>query len=184
MNKLRRSTYGRCLWIPANVFRNEYELKGTAKNKSESINLLVQKAVDYYKRPVTADEISKIIKLFPNLKINGQMWLNDLVNETKFSLIKQIATINGEWYYFFGEITDEEIQSFVLLRNSEMQWQELNISEKLKTLSLCKLPAVVFGRIQLFKETISRLLFNLQNFCSTESFDENNRFSQKNNVVV
>ena len=179
LKKLRRATYGRCLWIPTSVSPNEYELKGRAKNKSETINLLVQKAVEHFNRPVTADEISKTAKLFPHLNISGQMWLNDLVNETKFSRIKQIAATNGEWYYFFGEISEGEIQSFVLLRNSERQWQKSNTNERLNLIRLCKLPSVIFGRMLLLKETISRLLFDLKNFCDTENFDETNRFSQE-----
>lgn len=179
LKKLRRDTYGRCLWIPASISPNDYELKGRAKNKSETINLLVQKAVEHFRRPVTADEISKTAKFFPHLKMNGQMWLNDLVNETKFSPIKQIAAIKGEWYYFFGEISEEEIQSFVLLRNSERQWLELNTNETLKLIRLCKLPSVIFGRMLLLKENISRLLFDLKNFCDMENFNETNRFSQE-----
>ena len=174
--KLRRSSFGRCLWIPANTLSDEYKLDGNAKNKSEITNLLVQKAVEHYKRPVTADEISKMIESFPNLETNGRMCLEEVVNKAKFSLVNQIGSINGDWYYFYGNISEEASQDFILLRNSELLWSELKIGEALKAINLSKLSTVAFGRMLLLEEIVQQLLLNLQKSLNKKSSSSNQFF--------
>lgn len=167
IKKLRRSSFGQCLWIPKCVSANHYNQFGTAKNKSETVNLMVQSAVQKYGRPVTANEITQAAKEYSKFQKHRRISLEYLINGTNFSLIKRIGLISGEWYYYYGNISQDNCDAFVTIRHLAEQWSRIGAFRELESLKFCKLPAAIFGRLLLIRQNATQITNQLTKIINT-----------------
>lgn len=163
LKKVRRLSFGQTLWVPASVSSQEYSSDVPAKNRSENENMMVRDAVAELGRPVTADEINAIAERTLEFKKYKSISLSYLIDSTAFSLIRRVGLVEGEWYYYYGNISEEDCSAFITVRRCQSEWSHLNARKEVENLDFCKLPAVIFGRLMLVKQTAKHIAGELRN---------------------
>lgn len=182
IKKLRRSSFGRVLWVPASVSSKEYSLGTQAKNKSESENIMVRDAVAKLGCPVTAGEISALAERSPEFKQYNRISFANLIDGTAFSRIRRVGLVAGQWYYYYGDISEEDCNAFIAVRRCRLEWSHCNAGKELKNLGFCKLTSLVFGRLMLIKQEAHRIINELQDVTNDKRI--NKRFYEDANDLL
>lgn len=162
LKKLRHGSSRKIFWLPATALPNDYCLDKQNKSKSEQGLMMIKAAIAKLGRPATADEIGSAIALSEGKSKGQYVSFNELTNNTAHSLLRRVGFVAGEWYYYYGEITDEESTVFLTAQRCYLNWIQFDAALELETIHLCKLPTVAYGRLLLIKQTARRIKDDLK----------------------
>lgn len=159
IRRIKRDSYSKALWVPVEVKDEEIDIYGRPKSDSEKVYLAVEYAVKRLQRPVKVKDLKEEMKLRPELQIATEHSLGVLLNtQAKFSKVKKVDWINGEWWYYWGNKNSPEVKGYLKLVRIEAEWEKLDALLELNDLSNCSLKLIAYGRCLLIKNSIEEFM--------------------------